>query len=636
MPSFAYSALDKATHQIRLLKISPQSARECDALVDCTLIVVTLNEAPSYTALSYVWGDETNRRPVLVNGSETSVNANLEEALRHLQREDGTVLIWADALCINQRDKAERSHQIQLMRNIYENASMISIWLGPSDETSDGVMKFLDDTGRQALEIGISGLNNSDVQNILGDSDTKPHLVSIGDRLDNMIKQIGYEIPWLDLNSLLSRPWFSRIWVLQEVSVPKKGAVEFVCGKKGLSFERFTAILLFLEFFRTHWYAVKRPNYEHSPQAKQFLADMSRGYNRIPVGRVITSRRNFQQEGNRKRESLFALLNRLHVVYTSMDSIGATEPRDRIYALLGLAEGQPSRSIVPNYASSLCEVFTDTAEALLNYGNFDILVLSQFPKSQPLDGEPELPSWVPDWKGHIQRRYGSYRSDNCHEASGQREPHISFEIPPGGQKILHIKGCTVDTIAKLGDPWLPTILNWQEWTNSASRCAAFFSSIAEFCKESDKLNHNIYKYSSQRLEAHWRIPCANKARQPREICRPSSSGIELFEAYTYINNGSQDPSGLLGEFSFSVSAYRVLMGDQFNRRPFISTQGYVGLIPCHSKPGDVICILYGCVVPFVLRKNEVGYQLVGEAYVHGIMDGEFVEKNPNRETFDLY
>lgn len=632
---FHYSTLDKTTHQIRLLKVLPRSSGKSDVLVNCALTVVSLDEALSYTALSYVWGDERNRRPVLVDGSEMDVTKNLEEALRHLQPEGKSVLVWADAVCINQGDNVEKSHQIQLMRNIYETASVVLIWLGPGDIESDGVMDFLDDFGGQALEIGISSLENPDVQNILG-SDTKPHLRAIKEGLEKMIQRSGFEIPWLGLNSFFSRPWFSRVWILQEVSVPQEGAAVFARGQKRLSFQRFTASLLFLDFFRMHSNFTKRVTREHGPQASKFFGDMARGYNRVQVGRVIASRRKYQREGNRARESLFALMNRLHVVYTHMDKIGTTNPRDRIYALLGMAEEELGLSIEPDYSKSVCEVFTNAAEAFLNCGNFDILVLSQFPKSKR-DDEPDLPSWVPDWTSHIQRRYGNYRSDNCHEADGQQKASISFASLPRGQKVLHIKGCAVDTITGLGEPWLPTILDWQEWTRSESRCAAFFSSVAKFCAESDRLGHNIYKHPSQRLEAHWRIPCTNKTRQALgTICRPSDSGIELFEAYTYINNGGRDPSGRLNDFSVSVAGYRLLMGDQFKRRPFISTRGYVGLTPSYSEPGDIICILYGCVVPLVLRRNGMGYQLIGEAYVHGIMDGEFVGKDHDSEIFDLY
>jgi hypothetical protein len=78
------------------------------------------------------------------------------------------------------------------------------------------------------------------------------------------------------------------------------------------------------------------------------------------------------------------------------------------------------------------------------------------------------------------------------------------------------------------------------------------------------------------------------------------------------------------------------MGDEFKRRPFISSQGYVGVVPSHSKPEDVICIFYGCVKPFVLRRSGSGFELIGEAYVHGIMDGEFVERKHDSEIFTIY
>jgi hypothetical protein len=73
-----------------------------------------------------------------------------------------------------------------------------------------------------------------------------------------------------------------------------------------------------------------------------------------------------------------------------------------------------------------------------------------------------------------------------------------------------------------------------------------------------------------------------------------------------------------------------------NRRPFISKEGHVGLVPAHSQPGDFIRILYGAIVHLVLRRAINGtLELVGEAYVYGIMDGEFLEGSPREEIFHL-
>jgi hypothetical protein len=78
------------------------------------------------------------------------------------------------------------------------------------------------------------------------------------------------------------------------------------------------------------------------------------------------------------------------------------------------------------------------------------------------------------------------------------------------------------------------------------------------------------------------------------------------------------------------------MGDMFKRRPFVSERGYVGLAPLNAETGDAIIIIYGAIVPFIVRHLSNGQsEFVGEAYVHGIMDGEYIEKNPPTETFIL-
>ena len=82
--------------------------------------------------------------------------------------------------------------------------------------------------------------------------------------------------------------------------------------------------------------------------------------------------------------------------------------------------------------------------------------------------------------------------------------------------------------------------------------------------------------------------------------------------------------------------YRVAMGFQHNRKPFLSAEGYVGLVPAMAEIGDIIIIIFGATVPFVVRKLNGGRaQLIGEAFVYGIMDGEFLKVDRASETFCL-
>jgi hypothetical protein len=71
--------------------------------------------------------------------------------------------------------------------------------------------------------------------------------------------------------------------------------------------------------------------------------------------------------------------------------------------------------------------------------------------------------------------------DTLYWASGEKAAYIASQSPPDGPDILTIKGCIVDTVTKVGEAWLPTVDDWQEWTNSNTRRASYFASITAYC-----------------------------------------------------------------------------------------------------------------------------------------------------------
>src|ERR1700742_1734230 len=120
MPGLQYTALEKDKREIRLLTVHPRrpnalyTPQHYNGLLSFTMTVVSLNEPPQYTALSYVWGDASNKKQAVVDGSVIDVTANLEAALRHLDQEPEPVVLWVDAVWINQEDIHERNEQVQL------------------------------------------------------------------------------------------------------------------------------------------------------------------------------------------------------------------------------------------------------------------------------------------------------------------------------------------------------------------------------------------------------------------------------------------------------------------------------------------------------------------------------------------
>jgi hypothetical protein len=144
MPDF-YSALK--TGEIRLVMLLPA---RMGAQIHVNLYSVELSKSspPSYEALSYTWGSNTNPECIHVNGSGLlEVTRNLEEALQHLRSIDTPRILWIDAICVNQGDLSERSEQVPRMAEIYSLAHHVVIWLGPAADESSLAIKTLGHIG---------------------------------------------------------------------------------------------------------------------------------------------------------------------------------------------------------------------------------------------------------------------------------------------------------------------------------------------------------------------------------------------------------------------------------------------------------------------------------------------------------
>ncbi|KAK8137442.1 Heterokaryon incompatibility protein 6 [Apiospora sp. TS-2023a] len=119
--------LDTAKSEIRLLKLS---SRVSSPLISCHLKVFNLQDKPKYDALSYVWGStEEDLKEIKLDGAKFAVTKNLHDALTTLRVMHWTQPFWVDALCINQADPQERSHQVGIMDNIYAGASQVVVFL---------------------------------------------------------------------------------------------------------------------------------------------------------------------------------------------------------------------------------------------------------------------------------------------------------------------------------------------------------------------------------------------------------------------------------------------------------------------------------------------------------------------------
>lgn len=174
MPS-PHRPLDVESHQIRLLSVS--AAAGLDEPLRGELDVVSMDDRPQYEALSYVWGKDLAPTPMAIDNINMEITQNLDAALRYLRHHDKARVLWVDAICIDQTNFDERAEQVRQMRDIYYFSSTVVVWLGPPTSDSDIAMD------------------------------------SIADFKKDYWQTLDFQIQFMDI---LCRPWFTRIWVVQE------------------------------------------------------------------------------------------------------------------------------------------------------------------------------------------------------------------------------------------------------------------------------------------------------------------------------------------------------------------------------------------------------------------------------------
>ncbi|KAJ1323046.1 ankyrin repeat domain-containing protein 50 [Microdochium nivale] len=298
MPSYHHSPLPEGS--VRLLRLLPH--RDESSRIECRLFVCHLLDsgtAHHFDALSYAWGFGDSSKSILIDNCEYGIGANLHAALSHLR--DGFVdrIVWIDAICIDQTNTKEKSRQVQSMAKIYAKASRVIVWLGEAAATSGQALEHI----RMSSNRGSPPLDETNKQAIL---------------------------------DLLERPWFQRIWVLQEVSAARHVLVK--CGPAEIDGYAFGAGLDALKTL-----------YDDHPNLRGLIR---------PISYLI---RNaiFRPSYNSIQQNRFSLSIRpLAELVDMFHTRKATVAIDKVYALLGMSSDDPTAaSLSADYGASWETVF---------------------------------------------------------------------------------------------------------------------------------------------------------------------------------------------------------------------------------------------------------------------------------------
>lgn len=679
METIQYKPLDASKSEIRLIELLPtatDTSTQRERTPRCNLIHASLDDRPDYVALSYTWGNPRDTEKITVDQSLVSVTRNLRSALEHLRYERTIRIFWIDAICINQLDNEEKSWQVQLMSEIYQRATFVSIWLGPADATSDKVMDFLKQLGTKAMGFGLDGdpglirtvsqqwrklashppsFRDRSKQRVTVDSgnDMGKIVFQMGDLNELYYSISGFHeqdrlFPLEGMASLFKRAWWGRIWVLQEITMAQKAG--FVCGTKRISRRCYKAALntfkalqyVFQEIFQLE--GVKLTAYQNSIS----LAD-----NDCPDWRPTVLLNMW--ETHRFSPGPYPLLALLRTtciagLFSSRNDIilEATDPRDKIYGLLGLASDRDQLKefgIVADYTRSCQDLYISVGAALLRQGHLSALSLAQFSKFQP--GQP---SWVPDWSRPLGDTLQGISTDHMtpdppYNASGSLLPLAAVFSGIGAEMSVSVSGFIYDEIHDFCATW-------------ADFCSPHVQDIRQLPLILAKrylgkilrlsfLRKTLYKDFKERISAVARTATAEIGYN--ESGRWARIGNLRYQTAVQIimirANGLPEMRLLKSELlklmksdgirpTIEVRSAELYCGEilakAYKRRPFVTAKGHLGLGPDDIKAGDVIALVMGSQVPFVLREIADGkYKLIGEAYVDGIMDGEAVAGREN-------
>lgn len=544
--------------------------------------------------------------PILLDGYPFEVTLNLKAALYHLRFESSFRVLWIDAISINQRDVEERNQQVQAMTMIYKTAQRVIVWLGESRDGSDKAFELL---YRKA-----SGMRPSPTQTQRDDILQKHASANIDPHISITTNISPEEI------FLLNRPWWTRIWVVQEVAVAQDVLVQ--CGKSTVSWD------------------ILRKAYAGPPSVSSLCSSnseqtLTKVFQKLDIIREIIS-------GGRRIELLDLMAGYRYCQ--------ATDPRDKIFALMGLISprfGDSDERLAPDYAVPYEYIYMRTVRFLITAtGNLDVLSYcdapydttnisnlisdSMFNKSvSPLLDSDALPSWVPDWSRtatasplHLRNsvsvqmdRQMSVADDSpIYKTSGNTRPFLRQSTD---ENALILRGILFDKVkdcsGKSGH------LSHEGNRGPIYDCLTLV--------KSSKVRR--YKSENDRSRAFLRTLVADFVHGKRA----TESDVRALDDWTMLKEDHLGVEELSDPMKLTANVVEAVSAARNGRQFFMSEKGYMGLAPITTRAGDAVCILFGGQVPFILReRDDFGHSMIGECYVHGIMDGEAIGNARNKRN----
>lgn len=643
-----YRSLDAECREIRILELL---AGSFDEDISCKLSYTKL-QSPGpvpYEALSYVWGKTDFTEPLELDGSPVFVTKNLALALRHLRPEAGgrPRRIWVDALCINQDDVAERNHQVTLMKDIYSHCTADLAWLGPDSSSNVNLPQQREDfaLGLQFLKMVTSkdDATLSSLRSEYDDAKEAHHIYPLQSRVgkDNFLLTYKEQRP---LDAVLLQPsLWSRVWVMQELALAPR--VILVAGFDTLEWDDISGFLgdaTYADAFHLTWsHGMLRPATQYTFERVQIV----------------------QQQRDLIRDCA-----RGTAVSTLMDVLGrfkfadATDPRDKIYGLLGLVSEK--HGVKVDYDRPWQLMFADLCRYFIeSSGTLDIICQNPWTTTPLAPEKAQLPTWVADFTSKnlsgLSDGFSAllFAQRNIFQA-GSQACQVPCQTSDDGA-TLHVSAIIIGTVGNILQDDYHDAGDARSRDSLQSRSSLWFAKSPRKWMElyfGDRLLLNTntettmgYSGTSEpAFDAFWRtlvmdckaFPIERLSRDEitsdgktfRKLLGFDLDEIRMGQIYKWNDEFDKTKEHLyvqrrdeLSELQNQVICKRMWVRNFIHWTFTVSENGLYCMLKRGARPGDLLAVLDGGKVPVILRaadEDSSRLRVVGTAYVHGFMDGE--------------
>ncbi|KAK4445451.1 heterokaryon incompatibility protein-domain-containing protein [Podospora aff. communis PSN243] len=625
-----YRPLSPKRSEIRLLTLHPDQG---NSIINTTLQVESLDEALDFEALSYVWGDASIRKPIVVDGSTMMVTTNLEVALRQLRDAQSPRVVWADAVCINQQDVDERNSQIPIMGRIYSTARVVIAWLGEEHECPH-------------FRVTLSWMQDSPYWKELKEEIQTSSVARLLYSLELNKARLGFL-------RIAARPYWTRMWTFPEFELARSEPL-CCCGpwsfrrasymdgwwslQEEMSLVDYALAVVYAEI-RSEIETLRQRSISYAPDPPSSGQHWQR-FLRCHLPESLDGTQNLAMEvADRMHRAVLALEreqldlmiqaqdhrgvcgpNKLVCSFrgrgekersfvtmvTSTSSRCSTDPRDRIYALHGLYP-ELKEAVAPDYGKPVPLVMQEatafginsTKDTRLHDYSALRFMLSQFSLFENRFGQAAFASWA------VNLNMPTITQTHYCRIPKILQDHTSENLDQviEDNQLLELHG------RQLG------VLTQVLWGRSQQHCHATSSEdqvatmISKTINNMDEGMEAFVRICSVDVLDHAELSDEQVLQQVGRAVEERVGGVELQP------NQDNSAGDLLSEIAKFLADKTIATAD-----------GRFGLCPVDAKAGDLVVIGSRTDYPLVLRPGtrygdkSPCYRLVGLAYFEGVCE----------------